>query len=110
MTILKLKIYESPQNIQVTRKKRLTRQQIVNYMWLARRSKEYVKFMLDNHYYIMVVFNRDNSINLLSNIKNDSAFMRQLYWLDRQGYDQGRWSYFIEFWINKFLDKNMKNL
>ena len=107
---MKLKIYESPQNIQVTRKRQLTRQQIVNYLWMARRTKEYVKFILANYYYIMVIFNRDGSVNLVSNIKNDSSFLKQLYWSDREGYDQGRWSWFIEFWINKFLDKNMKNL
>ena len=107
---MKLKIYESPQNIQVTRKRQLTRQQIVNYLWMARRTKEYVKFILDNYNYKMVIFNRDGSVKLVSNIKNDSSFLKQLYWLDREGYDQGRWSWFIEFWINKFLDKNMKNL
>jgi len=110
INIFKLSIKESPQNIQVTHKKQLTRNQIVNYMWLAQRSKDYVKFMLDNKLYIMVMYNRDGTINLVSNIKSDSSFLHQLYWLDRNGYDQGRWSYFIEYWLNKYLDKNLKRL
>lgn len=107
---IKLNLTESPQNIQVTKAKRLTRQQIVDYMWLARRSREYVKFMLDNNYYIMVIFNRDNSVQLLSNIKTEPTFMKELYWLDKYGYDQGKWSYFIWYWLDRFSNKNMRNL
>lgn len=95
---------ESAQNIDTTKFRELTKQQVINYMLLARRTKEYVKFNIGN-LYIMVQFNRDGSVHLLSNIKFESAFQRQLFRLDSMGYNQGSWAYFIAYWVNRFKQK-----
>ncbi len=108
MVIKNVPLNESPQNVDVNKIKELTKQQVMNYMLIARRTKEYVKFYLGNSY-IMVQFHRDGSVNLLSNIRFESAFQRELYRLDSLGFNMGSWAYFIAYWMNRFKQKDYIN-
>ena len=105
---MKIKLNESPQNIDVNKIHNLTKQSVMNYMFIARRTREYVKFYLGNSY-IMVEFHRDGSVNMVSNIRFESAFQRELYRLDSIGFNISSWSYFIAYWMNRFKQKKFIN-
>lgn len=108
--LLKIKetdnLTESSQNVVVTSMKDLTVGKIVNYMLKARNTKEYAKFIVKQKHYIMVIYNKDGTVNLVSNIKHNREFLRQLYWMERNGYSQHRWAYFIWFWLDRFINND----
>lgn len=106
--IRKIDLLESSHNVDVNKLRELTKQHVMNYMLLARRTREYVKFSLGNSY-IMVQFNRDGSVHLLSNIRFESAFQRELYRLDSIGFNMSSWAYFISYWMNRFKQKEHIN-
>lgn len=107
--VRKVPLNESPQIVDINKMKQpITKQQVMNYIMIARRTREYVKFMLGNSY-IMVQFHRDGSVNLLSNIRFESAFQRELYRLDSIGFSISSWGYFIAYWLNKFKQREHIN-
>lgn len=97
------------QTVEVSSKRPITKNEIINLIRTARRTRSYIKFTVSNgKYYIMVSFHRNGAININSNIRFDQAFQRQLVWLERRGFAEGTWAYFICEWINRFAQKNYK--
>ncbi len=94
------------QTIEVSPKKPISKQEIIKLLNLARRQRGYVKFMVaDTKYYIMVTFHRNGQVNIQSNIRTEPTFQRNIYWIENRGYSEGVWAEFIHLWINKFANK-----
>lgn len=95
--------------IEVSPKKPITKSEIAKLLNIARRTRSYVKFTVSNgRFYIMVTFHRNGKINIQSNIRQNQAFQRTLFWLEQRGYSEGVWAYNIEMWINKFAKQNLR--
>ena len=97
------------QNIEVSRKKPISKQEVIKLLNLARRQRGYVKFIISGtKYYIMVTFHRNGEVNIQSPIRQEPTFQRNLYWIENRGYGEGVWGEFISFWINKFANKDLR--
>ena len=95
------------QTIEVSPKKPISESEIVDLMRIARRTRSYVKFTVNNgKYYIMVTYHKNGLINISSNIKQNRSFLNYLYWIEKRGYSEGTWAEFIRLWINKFAQNN----
>lgn len=106
MLIFKESMYKE---IEVSPKKPISKREIINLMNIARRTRSYVKFTISGgKYYIMVTYHRNGQVNIQSNIRQNQAFLRNLFWLEQRGYAEGSWAYFIEMWINKFAKLELK--
>lgn len=94
------------QSVEISPKKPISREEILKLMNIARRTRTYVKFTVNNgKYYIMVTYHRNGLITLSSNIKQDRVFLTQLFWTENRGYSEIAWAEFIRIWINKFSRK-----
>ena len=104
--ILKEAMYNE---VEVSPRKPISKQDVLKYMQMARRTRTYVKFTVANgRFYIMVTYHRNGKVNLQSNIRQEQTFQRNIFWLESRGYAEGNWAEFIRLWINKFAQKNLR--
>lgn len=74
---------------------------VINYaLQNARASRRYAKFY-SNRYYIEVTFQRDNTIRIATNYRNNMYFNKQLNILEKQPYKLGTTVNFIWLWMNR---------
>ena len=91
---------EGTQLIHVSADTELTRQVINFALVSARTSRRYAKFY-SNKFYIEVTFQRDGTIRISSNYRNNILFNRQLTQLEDKPFRITETVNFIWIWMNK---------
>ena len=91
---------EGTQLIHVSADTELTRQVINFALVSARTSRRYAKFY-SNKFYIEVTFQRDGTIRISSNYRNNILFNRQLTQLEDKPFRITDTVNFIWIWMNK---------
>lgn len=94
-------LYEYEQLIHVDKDTELKQYQIKYALLDAQKTRRYAKFYTGK-YYISVAFNRDHTIQISSNYRNDLKFNRELRIMEEKKYTLNTLSYFIWYWMNKF--------
>lgn len=67
----------------------------------AQKTRRYAKFIC-GRYYIGVTFNRDSTIQLSTNYRNNLTFNRELDRLEHVKYTLNMLTQFLWYWLNKF--------
>ena len=98
ITLITLKEWVS--QIYINKNTELPRETIRYNLLMARGYRKYVQFNA-GRYYIIVTFNRDNTIRINSNYTYNLRFNKELYLLDKHKYELSIVTNFIYIWINR---------
>jgi hypothetical protein len=93
-------LYEYEQLIHVDKDTELKQYQIKYALLDAQKTRRYAKFYTGK-YYISVAFNRDYTVQISSNYRNDLKFNREMRIMEEKKYTLNTLSYFIWYWMNK---------